>query len=157
MRCKKAHRLLSPYLDAELPAGERHALETHLRECGACWKEYAELREVKELFSSAERYPAPFGMAARVAARARASAETSGKKTERGIPWGTLLLPRLAGGLVALAIIGAGILSGSILAHSLPPLNAKGIAFSLSLDFFEAAPPESLGGAYLAMTGERTQ
>ena len=37
---------LSQYVDAELPAGERAALEAHLADCAACRTAVAELRRV---------------------------------------------------------------------------------------------------------------
>jgi hypothetical protein len=55
------------------------------------------------------------------------------------------------------AIIAAGIFSGSLLINADVTGKARGIASSLALDVFESAPPGSLGGAYLAMTEARDE
>jgi hypothetical protein len=53
--------------------------------------------------------------------------------------------------LVILIVIGIGVVSGNFFSNSLGLRNSeKGIA-SMSLEIFEATPPDSLGGAYLAM------
>ncbi|MBE3581915.1 MAG: zf-HC2 domain-containing protein [Thermoanaerobacteraceae bacterium] len=48
MKCRQAKKLLSPYLDDELSAKEKAALEEHLRDCPACQAELGRLRKISE-------------------------------------------------------------------------------------------------------------
>lgn len=158
MRCSQAHRLLSAYLDQELAAQEREAVASHLKQCLACAGEIQALVETRRLLSQAPRFTAPPGFCQRVLANLEPAAVH---------PWGTVLrqqlLPSLRRALwapfalrcaevvVILLMIGLGVLSGRLLT----PTNslsgpAAGVAL-LSLDLFDPVPPDSLGGAYLAM------
>jgi hypothetical protein len=68
-----------------------------------------------------------------------------------------LLFVRFAEVVVLLAIIFSGIISGGFLANRLAPGKLSAVTASLSLDIFEPAPPDSLGGVYLAMTEVRDE
>ncbi|HET7318469.1 MAG TPA: hypothetical protein VFK23_04960, partial [Nitrospirota bacterium] len=59
---------------------------------------------------------------------------------------------KFAEAAVLLFVIFIGIAAGSFIMKGLPSQNATSLASSMSLDLFDAAPPGSLGGAYLAMT-----
>ncbi|GFN21826.1 zf-HC2 domain-containing protein [Thermanaeromonas sp. C210] len=48
MKCRQAKKLLSPYLDDELRAKEKAALEEHLTGCPACQAELERLRKISE-------------------------------------------------------------------------------------------------------------
>ncbi len=48
MRCWRARRLVSGYLDGELPAGERTAVEEHLAGCPTCPPLYASLVGIRD-------------------------------------------------------------------------------------------------------------
>ncbi len=50
---------LSAYLDGELPAGEKPALESHLASCAACASELAELKRVQVIFKKHAMQPVP--------------------------------------------------------------------------------------------------
>jgi hypothetical protein len=52
---------ISAYLDRQLGAKESGLVEVHLRECESCRSLFEEMREVTQLFQSAERFePSPF-------------------------------------------------------------------------------------------------
>jgi hypothetical protein len=70
-----------------------------------------------------------------------------------GIP----VFVRLAEALVVIVVIALGALSGSLVITGYPTDKARDIMASLSLDVFDPAPPDSLGGAYLAMTEVRDE
>jgi len=53
--------------------------------------------------------------------------------------------------LVILMVISIGVVSGNLLSNSLGLRNFDNGVASMSLEIFDATPPESLGGAYLAM------
>lgn len=61
--------ILSAYLDGELPAGERKALEAHVAICPGCRAELASLRTVIERLRRLERAAPPSVLAQQVARR----------------------------------------------------------------------------------------
>ncbi len=144
MKCSKAHKLISPYIDGELMERDMKPLEDHIKVCHKCRKEFEEGKELHNLFANADKFKAPYGFHTRVMANI-----SSGKirKTSR-IP----VLARLAEAVVVIVVIALGVLSGSFLIKGYMPDKAREVMASLSLDVFDPAPPDSLGGAYLAMT-----
>lgn len=101
---------LSEYVDGELDASERAALEAHLAECRECREIAAELRRVT-MRASALTDPAPStdlwpGIAARIGV-----ADTTGVRRVARRParrrW-SFTLPQLAAAGLALAAVGAG-------------------------------------------------
>ena len=147
MRCSTARKNLSPYIDGELRSQESALLESHLAQCGRCAGELDEIKRLRSLFSQAERLTAPSGFRAGVMARVGQPA-----KGLSFIP----VFTRFAEAIAVVLAITTGGLMGGMLINALAP-NHKGaqVIASLSLDAFEALPPDSLGRAYLAMTEER--
>jgi len=145
MRCAHARKQMSAYLDGELGIAARARLASHLETCGTCRTAYMRLEKVHALFAQAERYDAPPELSRRVAAAIR-SREAIRQP----------LLPvamRLAEQVVALtAVVAIGVASGNLLAAGSAPERVANPAVFFSLDFFAAAPPDSLGGVYLALT-----
>ena len=72
-------------------------------------------------------------------------------------PWHVPFFVRFAEAAVLLVVITVGILAGKVMTNSSPATTTTNIASSLSLDMFDATPPGSLGGAYLAMTEVRNE
>ena len=143
MRCSK-RKLVSPYIDCELSIEERDLFESHINECRACAGELKRLQKIHELFADAETFKAPNGFSTRVLANIRE------KETKR---FGGFIhiLAKSAEGFAVLVLIFAGIILGSFLSKTL--MSEKGsVVASLSLDIFEPAPSDSVGGVYLAMT-----
>jgi hypothetical protein len=64
---------------------------------------------------------------------------------------------RFAEAAVLLVVITVGIFAGKVMTNSFPTARTMNIASSFSLDLFDATPPGSLGGAYLAMTEVRNE
>lgn len=144
MRCRKAHRLMSSHLDGGLPAGEKAAIETHLGRCGACAAEFNALRATRRLVAGLERFEAPAGFSRRLMARLNPA--------PRPHPLLPLLFARCAEVAVVLLVIGIGVVFGRFVDTSMGVPHPGGEASFLSLALFDPAPPDSLGGAYLAMT-----
>jgi anti-sigma factor RsiW len=144
MSCPKT-KLISAYLDKELGRGEMTAFEVHVQGCNICSHALEEMRSLRAAFAQAERHTAPYGFATRVIAR---TADMEKKKA----PWFFPVFVRIAEAAFLLVVITVGILAGKVLTNSSSMANTTNIASSLSLDVFEATPPGSLGGAYLAMT-----
>jgi len=133
---------MSPYLDDALPDGEKAALAAHLDRCPACAARLAGLAAAGQRLAGMTRLAAPVGFAGRVMAGLT--------KTTRHSPF-SLFLVRGAGVALAMLVIGFGILFGRALDAGLKgPQPAAEVSF-FSLSHFEPAPPDSLGGAYLAM------
>ena len=142
MNCAKAHRLISPGLDGELVAAEQKELAAHLQFCRSCQAAEAEMRGQRQLFAGLPRLAAPVGFRARVMA-------TLEPTPGRGL-WWLRIMTGFAEVVMLGAIIFTGIVSGGFLADRLN--QGKTVAASLALDLFDPAPPDSLGGVYLAMT-----
>jgi anti-sigma factor RsiW len=147
MRCSRAGKYLSLYIDGELEVHDRVLLESHIVKCCMCARKIEELTRVHSLFADAERFSAPQGFSAEV--MAKVSAQPS-----RGLA----LIPffvRFAEVTSVVLAITVGIMSGSILTNALA-LHHRGeaVVASLSLETFEALPPDSLGRAYISMTEE---
>lgn len=143
MRCQKVRERLSAYLDGELEDAARREVERHLAGCESCRETYAELEQVHALLVRAERSEGSPALAWRVAAATR---------RRRAAAWRPVF-PLVGAGARALALAVAvviGAASGGLLAGGQPQRSAD--AGSLfSLDLFAAAPPDSPGGAYLAL------
>lgn len=144
MKCSKAHKFISPYIDGELPEEDMKTFEDHIKVCPNCRAEFEEGKELHNLFAQTEEFKAPYGFHTRVMANVR-----SGKT--RGIP-GIPVFIRLAETVAIIVVIALGALSGSLAIKGYAPDKARDIMASLSLDVFSSAPPGSLGGVYLAMT-----
>jgi anti-sigma factor RsiW len=150
MRCAHAKKLISAYSDRELGADETAAVEAHIEECEACRQEVAEYNALRRVFASAERFEAPFRFGAKVFSVL--------KEPERPGLWRIFSLQpfflRTAEVAFALLIMIMGVISGSLLVSGKTMVAAEtGIREVFSLDLFEATPPGSVGGAYVAMTG----
>jgi len=147
MRCSQAGKYLSPYLDGELGTKEVARLEAHLAHCGRCSGELDELRRLHGLFKRVERFSAPSCFSARVMEQAH-------PHPEKGFTFFQVFVRFVEAGVFLLVII-AGIMSGGMLLNAFAP-HQKGtqVVSSLSLETFEALPPDSMGRAYLAMTEE---
>ena len=141
MNCTQAQGLISSNLDGELTPAEQPGLSAHLQACPECRLLEASLRGQRQLFAREARLAAPVGFRTRVVANLASV-------PARGFAW-----LRLWAGVAEVAVLGliilAGIVSGGILAGRLNPESA--VASALALDLFDSAPPDSLGGAYLAM------
>lgn len=149
MNCSKVHKLISPYIDGELPERDIKALEDHMKVCNKCRTEFEEEKELHNLFTNVDGFKAPYGFHTRVMANI-----SSGKT--RGIS-AIPVFTRFAEAFVIIVVIAFGILSGSFLIEGYVPDKAAGVMTSLSLDVFDSTPPGSLGGVYLAMTDVKNE
>jgi len=145
MSCPKT-KLISAYLDQEIGLREKKTeFEAHLQGCNICSHTLEEMRSLQTAFAAAEPHPAPYGFTARVIAR------TAALETKKS-PWFVPFFIRFAEAAVLLIVITIGIVAGKVMSNSSSVAKTTNIASSLSLDLFDATPPGSLGGAYLAMT-----
>jgi anti-sigma factor RsiW len=142
MRCSKARRLLSPYIDKELTKAEAELFDAHVRDCIKCRTRLEEMQAMHDTFSYMEGLNAPLGFATRVMANIKE------KRTKRLSLFP--VLSRLIEVAVVILVIIIGTRVGSLLGTAFTGQKTS-IASSLSLDTFEAVQPNSIGGAYLAM------
>ena len=145
MRCSKT-KLASLYVDNELSDKDKRFFEAHMPACPECAGRVEAYQKTRGLFSHAERYQAPYGFTTRVVARAAAQEK---KNFARFFP----IVTRFAEVAVVLVMISVGVLAGRFVMNSMMNQRMGNIASAFSLDLFEPAPPDSVGGAYLAMTG----
>jgi anti-sigma factor RsiW len=144
MSCLKAEHI-SAYLDNALEEKERVSAAAHLEDCAQCARALAEMQSLQQAFSAAGRFKAPYGFATRVLAR---TAELDRKKA----PWFMPAFARFAEAAVLVLVIAIGTAAGTFITKGLAAQQAANLTSSMSLDLFDATPPGSLGGAYLAMT-----
>lgn len=99
---------LSEYIDGELAAPERQALEEHLRECDACTRVLAELEQVVATAASAPGLPPArdlwAGIAERIAAPPVVELEAHRRHGRRV----SFTLPQLAAAAILVMMLGAG-------------------------------------------------
>lgn len=155
MRCPQSIQIAS-YLDEELNGHDKASMEAHLAGCAACAISLERTRALRAAFSATERHQAPVGFSARVIARTAAlKPPATDWRVGRLWDWLTPLPVRFAEAAVLLLVISVGILAGRIMTVGSPSPKTAIVASAFSLDLFDATPPGSLGGAYLAMTEAR--
>ena len=152
MKCSKVKRFISPYADGELTGKQRELFEFHLNTCRSCRLELQEIQKLHRICISSEKYAAPDGFDTMVMAGI-----TEKESGRFAIP---SLFLRIGEISIVLATIGIGVISGSILSkpfshESATSRNAcqaiQKLQSDFSLNIFEPAPPDSLGGAFLTM------
>ena len=148
MQCNELRKLIPSYIDGQLSPDEKEAFSSHIRNCSGCKDALEEERAIHELFASAERFSAPYGFTTRVLANL---------ETESSPPWWAvftrrpLILRAMELGF-ALIVIGSGLHFGNLLVpERVPPQRTMSVQESFSLDLFQATPPDSISGAYVAL------
>jgi anti-sigma factor RsiW len=147
MKCRTI-KLVSPYLDGELKEKEKALFEAHLALCPECTRRLEGFRALQKGFGQAGKYRAPYGFSSRVMARVAA---------EERLKWSCLFpaFTRFAEVAVVLAMITIGIAAGRSLMGGIMGQKMNNLVSSFSLDVFDPAPPDSVGGVYLAMMEAR--
>ena len=145
MKCRHVKKMISQYLDDELSLSRKREIESHIRCCASCRDGLEETRALHVLFSSAERFPAPYGFATRVLAN------LGEKEAHRipSLPGFTPLIFRTAQVALALVVMTIGIVSGSLLLTArMDRPGQTAVQETFSIDLFQATPPGSIGGIY---------
>ncbi len=154
MKCLQSETI-SAYLDGELDDKKRSAAEIHFKSCAHCAGALEEMRSLRTAFSNAEQYPAPRGFSSRVMARTAALKSPSPYPLPAGERIRGMRAPaflKFAEAAVLIVVITVGVMTGKVMVNGSSNLKTTNMSSSFSLDVFDAAPPDSLGGAYLAMT-----
>ena len=150
MKCQQFQKMISGYLDGELSAAEKSAFDSHCQGCGTCTERLREEENLRRIFAAVPKYAAPPHFAARV----MADLEQGEKRaswfdffTKEPFYW------KMAEIAVAVIIMIIGALSGNIMTAGKSAQPPAEIRSSFSLDVFDAAPPNSIGGAFISITG----
>ena len=150
MECAPIRQMISPYMDDELSPDEKKAFDSHIQSCPACKKALEKALALHQLFASAEKFPAPYGFAARVLA----SLEEQQGSRLLGLPRMKPFFLRAAQVAFVLGVMTIGIVTGSLLLpERTNPIPQTAIQQTFSLDLFQAMPPGSIGGAYVTIMG----
>ena len=150
MGCAQIRKMISPYMDDELSPDEKKAFDSHIQSCAACKKALEKTLALQQLFTSAERFPAPYGFAARVLANLE---EPQGFR-RLGLSIRKPFFLRAAQVAFALGVMTIGIVTGSLLLpEKTNHIPQTAIQQTFSLDLFQAMPPGSIGGAYVTIMG----
>jgi anti-sigma factor RsiW len=150
MKCSRIRKMISPYVDGELGPKEKKMFASHIGDCPQCKKELEEIESVHHLFALTEKFEAPLGFATRVMAGIE-------ERERRPSFWGFFTLQpaflRVVEVAFALVILMIGALSGNLLVADRTSGMQPTVQQSFSLDLFQAAPPDSIGGAYMRLAG----
>lgn len=148
MRCSRAKKSLSPYLDGELKGAQKTLYEEHVGQCPKCSLLLEQTRSLSDLFQKSGRFQTPAGFSAQVM-----------DKIARQPPRLFSLWPfwvRFTETCAITVAITLGAMSGGILVHTMAPhTKESAVVAGLSLEVFDALPSNSLAKTYLAMTEER--
>jgi anti-sigma factor RsiW len=150
MGCRRIRKMMSAYIDDELTSANKETFLLHVGKCQTCSQKLSEAQAVHQLFANAERTPAPYGFASRV--MANLEPEVISKKRILDAFIFRPLVPRMAGVVLALAVMLFGIIAGNHLVTN-RTINQEqaSIEQTFSLDVFQATPPDSIGGVYADM------
>ena len=141
MRCTKVENMMSEALDGALPIKKRGAFNDHLAQCPRCLQTFAALQEMGGILRQVEPFSAPPTLIRRL--RGHLAAPPRSFLLTGWLPY--------AEGLACAVVIGLGVLFGSVVSTTLGLGKADSGLAALSLDLFQATPPDSLAAGYLAM------
>jgi len=154
VKCSDARTMITRYLDEGLDQNEARLFELHIVECEACRKVMEQDMAIHKLFSATPRFEAPLGFAATVMARLE-------EQEIRSTFWRFLtvhpVLLRTMEAAFALLVLAIGIISGSMLTANRTPEQPATLQETFSLDVFDSSPPGSVGGIYIALSGENNE
>jgi anti-sigma factor RsiW len=159
MKCKKILSRLGAYVDEELPRERGREVEGHLAFCEACRGELDKIEQVGGVLDSLDVPPLPEGFVVRVMAEARPGKLLPGQVKRPSWPLDWSLFRWLAelSRPMRTAVCSAALLAcllGILLSEqfSLPDRRQTVVASAEGLEgleWFNPAPPASLGAAYL--------
>ena len=161
MKCGKIISYLNAYADGELPEKQRLSVKEHLADCEACQKRFEDIRRLDGLLNGALLVPpVPDGFASRVMmeARRKRRPEATLQRPLQPIVWNPLrwiaelsapmriaaCVTMLLAFVIGLSMDGGRLTRGG--RNSEPGKNLYGF------EWFEPAPPGSIGSIYIAMT-----
>ena len=157
MDCQKILSCLNAYQDGELSSELAREVEAHLKACQACRNQAENMQWVGDILDTLAVPPLPHGFAARVMAEAqRRTSLVKERKPVSTLSWlprwfaGLSAPMRLAACVTVLAACLLGLFMGKEVSSSANLQSAMVQTESLDgFEWFDPAPPASLGSAYL--------
>ena len=158
MNCKKALSHLNRYLDGELSNRQKDQVESHLRDCEACCKQFDTLRRVEGILDVLSVPPVPHGLASRVMAEAQKRRAFSEGKVNafwplqwRPLKWFVAISTPMR--LAACGLIVFACMLGALMSQEVFVSQKVAADIELSeIKWFDPVPPGSVGSAYLMVT-----
>jgi anti-sigma factor RsiW len=148
MKRRHVRKMISQYVDDQLRPDEMKAFDLHIQSCAACREKLEEIQALRQLFASAQRFPAPYGFAARVLANLEEKKEARLRSVFSIRPF----FLRSAQVAFALLVMTIGIISGNLLlAQKTNPIGQTAVQQTFSLELFQATPPDSIGAIYATL------
>ncbi len=148
MKCHRIRKMISPYMDDRLGPAEKEGFISHIRGCAFCRKDLEETQSLGHLFASAERFHAPYGFATRVMANVQ---EREPSWLSRFFASRPLFL-RVMGVAMVLIVSFIGLISGNVLVADKGAIQREAnIQQALSLEVFQATPPDTIGAIYVTI------
>lgn len=152
MKCHRIRKMISPYVDDRLGTAEKEGFISHIRGCAACRKDLEETLALGHLFASSKTFHAPHGFATRVVANVQ----------ERGPSWlrrfsaSRPLFLRVMEVALVLIVFFIGLISGNVLVADKGAIQRDAnIQQALSLEVFQATPPDTIGAIYVTIMEAR--
>lgn len=137
MNCRAVSRMLSSYLDRELPGEEMLEIREHVRSCTDCQAELEGIRRVKDSMTRLSIFEAPEGLEARLVAALDQPAKS---RRDWFAAAGLVLASSVAAAVLAVVISGR---FGPTFDNSAP---IAGAPFDAKADQAYGAGPDSFGG-----------
>ncbi|MDP2689156.1 MAG: hypothetical protein Q8P48_03475 [Deltaproteobacteria bacterium] len=151
MDCDKAKELFTERIDDLLAGDAREALEGHLVCCESCARHFKGLIEAHAAAKSAPRFRAPEGFASRVMEEIRPLEEPGFLIWFWSMPsYLKLAQAAAAAAVVLVGVYSAGFLSEKLIAGGVAENGETSLVASVSTDYLEPVPPESMGEMYLS-------
>ena len=157
MKCRHVQERLAAYQDGEIGGKEREQIASHLEQCPACRKAYAELEQVWQKLANIPEIEASPGFEQRLIARIRTEPEP---RTLWGFSWFSWAYRIYPAPAMAAVILLIGLALGGVLGNALvsglasapaPTQISRTDTDIVSFRAFAAVPPGTLADGYLRM------
>jgi anti-sigma factor RsiW len=148
MKCHRIRKMISPYVDDRLGPAEKEGFISHIRGCADCRKDLEETQALGHLFASAEIFHAPYGFTTRVMENLKERDPSWLSRFSAARP----LFLRVMEVALVLIVFFIGLISGNVLvADKGATPRAANIQQALSLEVFQATPPDTIGAIYVTI------
>ena len=162
MQCKYAQKQLRAFSLGELSVDIRQMVNEHLSGCVACRLKLAAVDDVAGVLAAAKMPPIPVGFSARVLAMARQRRNAEVAETWNLMHWWRLTSAPMHAAAAAALVIGLAV--GLLMGQASAPLPSHSVgqkqpdpADAYPLDYFGAAPGDSLAANYFALAATTTE
>ncbi len=124
MRCSKAKKMISDYIDNELTSQQTEVLERHLKECSECRKTLEDFRKIAERSGKLKEMSPPEWSWMRIKARIGSQSKSAQLKLQSR--WGWLRAPAFR---LTAAVLFVAVVAGVVMINLRPPRNGNTFLF----------------------------